>query len=804
MTPITLPLIEDDRMAASADADRPGCGQLLTRTGERLPLKRLTVESKIVGLAATSGVRQEFANTGDTTIECTYIFPLPARAGVTDFVATLGGRRVVGILKERGQARVEYEEAVAAGQRAAIVEEDRSDVFTVRVGNLGPGEEAVIDLVLTGPLEVQEGEATFRFPLVVAPRYTTGTPVEGDQTGTGLALDTAAVPDASRVTPPRLLPEDVRPELSVRVSIDGAGLALSDLRTSLHSTVVSEEEGGVRIVRLEAGDRADRDFLLRFKLDRSTLTTSAVLVPDPPADSTTDDMPVGTTDGTVREGTWSLTLIAPVEPTSAPRDVVVVLDRSGSMGGWKMVAARRAAGRLVDMLDAGDRFCVIAFDDRIETPGNIPSALVEASDRNRFAASSWLGSLESRGGTEMAQPLVAAATMLGGSAKDRRSAMVLVTDGQITGEDHLLNTLRPSLGRTTIHCVGIDRAVNAGFLDRLARLGNGRSELVESEDRLDEVMVALARAIGRPALTDIHVSAEGIELIPETETPAGSVDAFAGVPRVVSGRYRRLEDSSKAMLVVTAGEKKFRAGYEPMVCDADAVRTIWARGLLRDLEDSYAGGSARRPGLKERIVAHSLRFGVLSRFTAFVAVDPEKTDSGPLEEVTQPVELPSGWVLPAPLSGAPIDAWAAAAYAQVDAAMPMPTPGLAGSPVAGRAAGGALGARGAAARPNLHRPRLLRRIATRSLDELLLSLDRALSDASVDLVSLRRELAETRDRASTELIRSALDRLLAAVDAFATARTMHSSADPEPVRRAMEEVRAAAGRTSRSKLRFWE
>src|SRR5262249_18265200 len=198
MNPTVLPLIDDDSEAAGPTSDttaKPGCGELWSATGERLPLKSLSVDAHVVGLTATSSIRQRFVNNGPTTIEATYIFPLPPRAGVTDFVAILAGRKVLGILKERSQARITYEEALAAGQRAAIVEEERPDVFTVRVGNLGPGEEAVVELVLTGPLEVQDGEATFRFPLVVAPRYTTGSPVSGDQTGSGVELDTDAVPD---------------------------------------------------------------------------------------------------------------------------------------------------------------------------------------------------------------------------------------------------------------------------------------------------------------------------------------------------------------------------------------------------------------------------------------------------------------------------------------------------------------------------------------------------------------------------------------------------------------------------------
>lgn len=283
MTPTALPLIDNDSEALrprTGTTARPGCGELCSATGERLPLKALSVDAHIVGLTATSSIRQRFINNSTTTIEATYIFPLPPRAGVTDFMTTLAGRKVVGVLKERSQARTAYEEALAAGQRAAIVEEERPDVFTVRVGNLGPSEEAIVELVLTGPLEVQDGEATFRFPMVIAPRYTTGSPVSGDQTGSGVKGDTDAVPDASRVTPPRLGPGDVRPELDVTVSVDGAGLAISDLQTSLHASVIEEMTCGKRLVRVQPGDRADRDFLLRFRVDRSALATSAVVVND--------------------------------------------------------------------------------------------------------------------------------------------------------------------------------------------------------------------------------------------------------------------------------------------------------------------------------------------------------------------------------------------------------------------------------------------------------------------------------------------------------------------------------------------
>lgn len=732
-------------------AGRPTCGELSGPDGRSLPLKSLSVDAALVGLTATSTVRQRFVNTGGTTIEATYVFPLPARAGVTDFAADLAGRRVIGVLKERGHARAEYEQALLAGQRAAIVEEDRSDVFSVRVGNLGPGEEATIELRLTGPLSFEDGDATFRFPLVVAPRYTAGKPLPGDRTGAGLADDTDAVPDASRVTPPRLAADDERPDLQIELALDGAGLPVSDLRSSL-PTAVSEVDGATRLL-VERGARADRDFVLRFRIDGGELSSSALLVPDGEGD----------------EGTWSVTLVPPAESGSAPRDVVVLLDRSGSMHGWKMIAARRAAGRIVDMLDAADRFCVLAFDDRIDSPAGLPASLVDASDRNRFAAASWLGGLESRGGTEMAQPLFKAAQLLAGSGEDRLASVVLVTDGQITGEDQLLATLAPALGDTRIYCVGIDRAVNAGFLDRLAKLGHGRSELVESEERLDEAMARLARTIGRPALTGLRVSAEGIEIVDGTLTPGRLPDAFAGVPWVVSGRYR----GGEAATLQVAGDDSAVVTLPAQVApEAVAVRTIWARSVVRDLEDDYASYGADEE-LADRIVAHSVRFGVLSRFTAFVAVDPERTDAGPLTEVIQPVEEPSGWATTVGfVQAAKVSAPAFDMVMPAAMAAPPPVP-------AGR-------------KPAPMRP----------LDKLLKVVEKSAQVRRSGLDTVLDELKQHRDAESDRELRAALDQLCAAL-----ARFLEHPSGPQGRQLlvavdAVKRALAAQGRPA-SKRRFW-
>ncbi len=626
-----LPTLTDEDVSRwrSADAD-DGFGTLTTEKGP-LPLKELDVRARVAGLIAEVAVRQTFVNTHSEPLEATYIFPLPDRAAVTRFRLEVAGRVVEGQLKERGAARKEYDSAIRAGHRAAITEEERPGVFTMRVGNLPPGESATVHLTLAGPLPYADGEATFRFPLVVAPRYIPGVPLPGPSVGDGVAPDTDAVPDASRISPPVLLPGFPNPvRLSLSVDFPESDLQAGDFRASLHT--VQEESGaqGRRFV-LQPGERLDRDFVLRFRVAGGQVRTSLAVQPDGQGD----------------EGTFALTLVPPTYSDGAvkPRDIVFVLDRSGSMDGWKMVAARRALARMVEALTDRDRFTVLAFDDRIETPPSFDGlTLVAATDRRRYQAAEFLAKIESRGGTEMAQPLDAAVRELTRESGDRDRILVLVTDGQVGNEDQILKNLGKRLRGVRVFTLGIDTAVNAAFLKRLADLGGGASDLVESEARLDEVMDGLHRRIGAPVLTNLRIEPFKLEVMPGSVTPARLPDLFAGVPVMIYGRYRGAPKGSIAVRATDAAGKPWSSEAAPRTAEVPALSAVWARGSLREMEDRYAIG-ADRETLEKQIVRVSLRFGVLCRFTSFVAVDRAAVVNagGEVHQVTQPVEMPAGW-----------------------------------------------------------------------------------------------------------------------------------------------------------------
>ena len=626
--PIVVNVMSEDEVAMfgrTFEAGSAGFGALDTERG-LLPLIALDVDVRVAGVVASVEVAQTFVNTTGVAIEATYMFPLPDRAAVHRFRMEVAGRVVEGVVEERGAAREHYDEAIAAGHRAAITEEERAGVFTLRVGNLMPGETATVRLSLIGPLPVDDGEVTFRFPLVVAPRYMPGTALGGDQAGLGSAVDTDLVPDASRISPPVSLPgcpNLVR--LGVRVALEDPHVR--DVASSLHAVTSTRRDA--HVIEIQPGERLDRDFILRWRVDGSELRSSLVCADD--------------ADG--RAGTFMLTMVPPSTTALAqkPRDVVFVLDRSGSMQGWKMVAARRAVARMIDTLTSRDRFLAIAFDNDIEL---VPErTLVDASDRNRYRAVEKLAKIEARGGTELAEPLQRAARFLAGGTDDRERVIVLVTDGQVGNEDHILRELASNLRNVKMFTLGIDQAVNAAFLKRLAAAGGGLCELVESEDRLDAVMAKVHRRIGAPIATEIALDTT-LDIDGFVTSPYKLPDVYAGAPVTIHGRYRGTAPVGVTIDVIGAslGEAmRHTVARDPNAAPAPWLAASWARAHIRDLEDRYA--AAQDSATEQKIIAVSTKFGVLSRFTAFLAIDRNEVANkgGWVRQIVQPVDSPAGW-----------------------------------------------------------------------------------------------------------------------------------------------------------------
>ena len=604
-----------------------GFGALHTPNGN-LPLKAVNVYTRITGLYAHTTLEQTFKNTLSTALEATYIFPLPPRAAVTGFKMCVGERVVEAVLEERERARELYEDAILRGHRAGITEEERQNVFTLRVGNLMPGEEARVTFSLVCPLDLDAGEVTYRFPLVVAPRYIPGFPLPDEPVGDGVVPDTDQVPDASRITPPVLLPGFPNPvRLEIQVEIENAGVTISDLSSSLHSVSAIQQDGFIR-VDVKPGERLNRDFILRYRLSTQTLSVHAIAAPD------ANGEPVGT---------FHCLITAPDVQTDTrpPRDVVFVLDRSGSMSGWKVGAARRVAGRLLDSMESHDRFTVLAFDNVVEA---FEPSFVQANNQNRYRAMEWLARIDARRGTEALPALRQAVQILRDSRRNAFRTIVLVTDGQVGNEDAIVREMNQA--GIAMFVVGVDMAVNDDLLRRLAEGTGGACELVESQQRVDQVLDKLTVRLGAPVLRDIRIVAQssGVNISPEDRVPRDGSCLYERGVALLMGRYRALADDWHLLVSgILPDGSPWQQAVRPQVTPHPAIRPAWARALICQLEDKYTARPSR--SLEKRILNLSLTHNVLCRFTAYVAIDRSEVvnQGGQLRRIVQPVDFPAGW-----------------------------------------------------------------------------------------------------------------------------------------------------------------
>src|SRR5256884_2798166 len=592
----------------------------LSAKGQPLPLQRVDLRARVIDRVAEVTVEQKFGNPFSDPIEAVYVFPLAGGCAVSRFEMRIGARTLQAKIEERGEARRQYAEALDQGKRAALLEQERDDVFTVQVGNVTPGDEITVILTYSERLPFfEDGRTELRLPLVVAPRYVAGEELPRAQAGHGVVRDTASVPDASRISPPRLA-KGFDPKVSLAMEVELFG-GFSDLACSQHAVRTSSGPESARVSLSREREPLDRDFVLRWRL-ASEQVKSQVLV---------------------HGGFALLSVLPPARDgfLGAARDVVFVVDRSGSMQGPKMASASRACALLLRTLGPRDRFAVLAFDEVVEwMPGGFQQADEGAIERGE----KWLRSVEARGGTELDLAMREALQQLRsrGESAGRAPVVVLLTDGQVGDESSVLKRLQAELGDARVFTVGIDTAVNDGFLPRLAAPGGGTRPLVEPGARLEEALEAVGREIGTPLVTDLHIDGEVTGL-----APARIPDLFAGR---AAATFFRLGGPRVKITGRFADGSQFEQELEAREAPLGAIDHLWARARIVDLEDEFR--ASRSAAVKNEIVAVSIRHTGLTHITAFVVVDDEVVNQGGTRRtVVQPVEMPADWEMTQVMAG---------------------------------------------------------------------------------------------------------------------------------------------------------
>jgi Ca-activated chloride channel family protein len=616
----------------------------------RLPLAGLRVSARVADRVAEVTMEQKFRNPFTEALEAVYIFPLAGGSAVSAFELRVGARVIKGIVKERGEARRTYTEAVQQGKRAALLEQDRDDVFTVQVGNLPPGEEVTVRLVTSERLPFfEDGTTELRLPLLVAPRYIPGNALPRDPVGDGVEWDTDQVPDASRISPPRLAPGvDPQVALTIEVEIDGGGLA--DMACSQHAMRMAS--GKITLAR--QNELLDRDFILRWRLSGDKVRTSLLATKD---------------------GYGMLSILPPKREgfLGLARDVVFILDRSGSMSGVKMTSAARACSLLLATLGPRDRFAITAFDNSTEWFSG--GKLLKADEAGLEAGEKFLRGIDARGGTDLDPAMKETLDLIGNRKDDegRVPVVVILTDGQVGNESAVFQRIQKEGGDTRIFTVGIDTAVNEAFLKRVSSLGGGTCTCVVPGDALEDALRGIGREIGAPLVVDVKV--EGAEDL----APARVPDLFAGRAATV---FLRVKKGKTVTVTGTFSDgKSFKDTVKAAEIDLPAIAHLWARMRVTDLEDRFRLGG-EQDQIRKEIIDLAIRHTLLTRFTSFVVVDESEivNPSGEGRKVVQPVHIPAQWEMRAEADECEREKLAGAGFAACASSMAPPPPPMACKP----------------------------------------------------------------------------------------------------------------------------
>jgi Ca-activated chloride channel family protein len=617
---------------ALADEASPGSGTLDARDRDGKPIGACPLEHTDVGVEVSAFVArvvvtQRFRNPFPDPVEATYTFPLSDRGAVHDFELRTGERVIRGDIKRREDARRIYEAARDAGQTAALLEQERPNVFTQSVANLMPGAPIEVRIEYVETLSFRDGAFELVVPTVVGPRFVPGAPTGAS--GTGWSPDTTRVPDASRITPP-VAPKGTRAGHDLSVTVDlYAGVPILDLGAPLHEVEVARPAGGRARVRLARRDEIpNRDFVLRWTVAADAVQ-SGVLAHR-------------TGDG---QGYATFVLVPPRRVTAesaAPKELIFLIDRSGSQSGLPLAKAKETMLWILDHMNPHDTFQVVDF-------GSTANVLFErpqpASPGMRAKARAHIQALEADGGTMMAEAVRTVCAMPADG--NRLRVVTFMTDGFIGNDFEVIDLVRSLRGRSRWFAFGTGNSVNRFLLDGIAKAGGGEADYVLLNDPGEVVARRFWERIASPVLTDVRLEFHGLDV--EDVYPTAPSDVWDQRPLIVHARYRRGAQGEVILRGFREGrpyEQTLRVTLPEAAAEHAAIASMWARArvdelMWRDLAGLQSGNVDA--AVREQIVTVALAHRLVTQFTSFVAVEERVVNEGGRQvRVTVPVEMPEG------------------------------------------------------------------------------------------------------------------------------------------------------------------
>jgi Ca-activated chloride channel family protein len=597
-----------------------------------VPLKHTAVKTEISGFVARIEVTQEFENALPSAVEAIYVFPLPHDSAVDGMTMKVGQREIRAVIKEREEARKIYEQARNTGHTAALLDQERPNIFTQSVTNIPPGGKVEITLSVIELLKYEAGVYEFAFPLVVGPRYIPGNPTAVPDRGT--MPDTDQAPDASRISPPVAgvhtgyahAGHDVSMEINL-----AAGVPVGDVESPSHT--IFADRTGPDSYHVKLADDAvlpDKDFILKYKVAGAGIN-DAVLA-----------------HAGASGGYFTLILQPPdkvPEEAVVPRQLIFVLDTSGSMWGFPLEMAKKTIQRALDNLRKDETFNLITFsgDTRILFPEPVP-----ATPENVAKAKEVLAGAYGSGGTEMMKAIRTALGDDAGADKpveaDPIRVVCFMTDGYVGNDAEIIAEVKKHPD-ARVFPFGIGTAVNRFLLSKMAEEGHGEVEFVTAPGEAQAAADRFYERVHTPVLTNIAIDWHGLPV--SDVYPKQVRDLFSAKPIIITGRftgapagqitikgYQGTGDFSRAIPIDFSSAGAANA----------ALEKIWARHKVDDLmSQDWSGIQSGNSKYKTQIIQVGLEHSLATQFTSFVAVE-ERTvvrDGKPVR-VEVPVELPQG------------------------------------------------------------------------------------------------------------------------------------------------------------------
>ena len=615
-------------VAAPSDETTPGALSVLDAKGQlrgACPLKHTEVKAEISGFLSRVRVTQEFENPFKEKIEAVYTFPLPANAAVDDMTMVVGDRTVRGRILRREEAQAVYEAAKTSGQVASLLDQERPNIFTQSIANIMPGEKIKVTISYTETLKYEDGAYEFAFPMTVAPRYIPGMAVSAG--ARERAPNTTSVPDASNITPP-VAPKGTRAghDISIEVALD-AGVSVDALKSGSHEIEVERPSARAAHVRLKnRAEIPNKDFVLKYDVAGANMS-DAIL-----------------THRTDKGGFFTF-IIQPPERVKVedvtPKEIVFVLDTSGSMQGFPIEKAKEAMKLALDGLYPQDTFNLITFsgDTHILFPQPVP-----ASPENLEKAQKFLASREGSGGTEMMKAIKAALDP--SDAQGHMRIVCFMTDGHVGNDFEIISEVQKH-PQARVFAFGIGSTTNRFLLDKIAEEGRGEVEYVALTDDGSKAARRFHERVRSPLLTDISIDWANLPVA--DVYPKRIPDLFSAKPVILSGRYTGGGRALIRLKGKVAGQdfvREIPVELPEAQAQHDVLASLWARTRIGDLmSQDYAGiqqGHARAD-VKETITQLGLEYRLMTQFTSFVAVEEMVvTDGGQPRRIEIPVEMPEG------------------------------------------------------------------------------------------------------------------------------------------------------------------